>query len=288
MEFLVLIAFFGYIYYLRNHADLRTKSEKEFAHLSSGIKLFENAEIDKAFTYFDQKIKTQPKSSVAYLYRGLCYLTQNQPNEALNDFKTGLSYDESVAELHLELGKFYFQTGNQELALISLNKAVFNSNGTNVAAFHWRAKVKEALGQLDEARIDFEQEATLQQLTTAGSNPVLPAQPFLNRRLLINSFLVVFTSAVVLYFVKTSEGIHVPYLVAVFWAIAIGFAEPQKGWLLALLQSIFLLIGYQLIGNSPESTSQQELEYFSLIGSILLTFTGSFLGAFMKRALSMN
>jgi tetratricopeptide (TPR) repeat protein len=288
MEFLVLIAFFGYIYYLRNFADLRTKSEKEFANLAPGIQLYKSDKIDEAFTYFNQKIKSQPKSSVAYLYRGLCYLAKNQKEEALIDFKTGLSYDESVAELHLELGKFYFHSGNQELALASLNKAVFNSNGTNASAFHWRAKVKEALGQLEEAQTDFDQEATLLQLTTNGTTSPVATQPFLNRRLLINSFLVVFTSAVLLYFVKTSEGIHVPYLVAVFWAIAIGFAEPQKGWLLALLQSLFLIIGYQLVGNSPESTSKQELEYFSLFGSILLTFTGSFLGAFMKRALATS
>lgn len=288
MEFLVLIAFFGYIYYLRNFADLRTKSEKEFANLAPGIQLYKSEKIDEAFTYFNQKIKAQPKSSVAYLYRGLCYLAQNQKEKALSDFKTGLSYDESVAELHLELGKFYFQSGNPDLALASLNKAVFNSNASSVEAFHWRGKVKEVLGQTEEAQTDFDHENTLLQLAANGTSSPVVAQPFLNRRLLMNSFLVVFTSAVLLYFIKNSEGIHVPYLVAVLWAIAIGFAEPQKGWLLALLQSLFLIIGYQLAGSSPESTSQQELEYFSLFGSILLTFTGSFLGAFMKRALVTN
>jgi tetratricopeptide (TPR) repeat protein len=288
MEFLVLIAFFGYIYYLRNFADLRTPSEKEYDQLAPGIRLYESQQIKEAFSYFDQHLKSKPKSSVAYLYRGLCYIAKNQPTEALNDFKTGSSYDESVSALHLELGKLYFQMGNNKLALTSLNKAVFNSNSTSPAAFHWRGKVRETLEQHPEAKNDFDQELILLQLANQGSSAPPSKQPFLNRRLLINSFLVVFTSAVLLYFIKHSEGIHIPYLVAVFWAITLGFAEPRKGWLLALLQSLFLFIGYQLIDNSSKSTAQQELEYFSLFGSILLTFTGSFLGAFMKRAMASH
>jgi len=88
--------------------------------------------------------------------------------------------------------------------------------------------------------------------------------------------------------IKNAESIHLPYLVAVFAAISIGFAEPYKGWLLAIMQCILMLAGYHFFTDLPEDRARQELENFSLYGSMILTFAASFLGGFLKRALNMK
>jgi apolipoprotein N-acyltransferase len=100
--------------------------------------------------------------------------------------------------------------------------------------------------------------------------------------------MILLTSALLVYVIKNAESIHLPYLVAVFSAISIGFAEPYKGWLLAILQCMLLLAGYFLLTTLPEGQARQELENFSLYGSVILTFVASFLGGFLKRALNMK
>lgn len=112
--------------------------------------------------------------------------------------------------------------------------------------------------------------------------------PFFDKRLAINTVMIVLTSALLVYVIKDAESIHLPYLVAVFAAISMGFVEPRKGWLLAVMQCIFLLAGYYLFTPRPDDQSRQELENFSLYGSMILTFAASFLGGFLKRALNMK
>lgn len=111
---------------------------------------------------------------------------------------------------------------------------------------------------------------------------------FFTKRMAINVAIVILTSALLVYVIKTAESIHLPYLVAVFTAISLGFIEPYKGWLLAIIQCILLLTGYFLFTARPDDQARQELENFSLYGSMILTFAASFLGGFLKRALNMK
>ncbi|SKC04591.1 hypothetical protein [Dyadobacter psychrophilus] len=109
---------------------------------------------------------------------------------------------------------------------------------------------------------------------------------FFDKKLIVNSIIVLFASALVVYVIKGAESIHLPYIAAVLSAIVLGFIEPRKGWFLALLQCILILTGYFLFTDLPENTAGQELENFSLYGSLILTFVASFLGGFIKRALN--
>ncbi|SEI97845.1 TPR repeat-containing protein [Dyadobacter sp. SG02] len=289
MEFLVVIAFFGYIYYLRNYADLRTPSEKEAAALSEGIKLYENEQTDDAFAYFDSRIRQKPKSCIAYLYRGLCQKRRGNFEAAKADMQSGLSYDDQVYTLHLELGKLYLEQNQPETALASLNKAVALSEETSAAPYQWRAKAFSQLGRETEAMRDVHHENELSQLLKTGPMASSASKiPFFDKRLAINMVIIILTSALLVYVVKNAESIHLPYLVAVFAAICIGFVEPYKGWLLAIMQCVLLLAGYFLFTTRPDDQARQELENFSLYGSMILTFAASFLGGFLKRALNMK
>lgn len=287
MELLIVAAFFGYIYYLRNYADLRTKSEKEEDNLKEGVRLFKDNQIQSAFAFFDQRIKSRPDSSVAYLYRARCYKAQDNFQAAMDDLNTGLSYDESVYGLHLEKGKLHFRNGMYDSALKALNKAVFNAGDVDPEPYYWRAMTKEQLHQDEEAQKDFQKEAEIAEsrkhITTKDTDV---KKPFLNRKLIANAVLVICTSALLLVVIKKADGIHLPYLVAALSAIAIGFAEPHKGWALALMQCFLILTGYFLFTKIPVNGGQIELENFSLYGSAVLIFAGSFIGAFLKRAIS--
>ncbi|MCF0070063.1 hypothetical protein LZD49_06240 [Dyadobacter sp. CY261] len=288
MEFLIVIAFFGYIYYLRNYADLRTPSEKEAAALAEGIILYENGQTGKAYDYFDARIRQKPKSSIAYLYRGLCQHKLGDNVSALKDIQSGLSYDDQVYELHLGMGKIYLEQGETENALSAFDRAVSTSEEQSEAPYLWRAKALTRLGRVNEANLDhLHAEELKEALKTTSGKPVSKA-PFFDKRLAINMAMIVMTSALLIYVVKSAESIHLPYLVAVFAAISIGFVEPYKGWLLAIMQCTFMLTGYFLLTTLPTDGARQELENFSLYGAMILTFAASFLGGFLKRALNMK
>ncbi|GGB84922.1 tetratricopeptide repeat protein [Dyadobacter sediminis] len=287
MEFLIVLAFFGYIYYLKNYADLRTKTEKEQAALQEGIALYESGKLHAAFAYFDQRIKSRPASCAAYLYRALCYKDQGNAEAAFRDLQTGMSYDDSLYTLHLETGKLYYEKGEYDHALASFDKAVLHAGNLAPETYRWRGLTYQKLNRHAEAESDFDQEQQIindkkKQIFTSGT----VSDPFLNRRFLVNMILIIFTSALLIAVIKQAESIHLPYMVAVFSAICIGFVEPRKGWLLAVLQSLFLVSGYFLFTQLPESGGRQEVENFSLYGSVILTFAASFLGSFLKRAIN--
>ncbi|GAB3330950.1 hypothetical protein GCM10027299_36340 [Larkinella ripae] len=111
-------------------------------------------------------------------------------------------------------------------------------------------------------------------------------EPFFNRRLLLNILLILANSALLLLVIKWADVVHWPYFLAAASAAVIGFLEPRKGWLLAVIQAVFLWIGYTFFTSAPNNGGDKELELFCLYGSIFLTFLGSFVGGILKRASS--
>jgi tetratricopeptide (TPR) repeat protein len=288
LELLVVVTFFGYIYYLRNYADLRSKSEKEEAEFSSGVEMYKSGRFDEAYEYFDKKVSEKPKSCIAYLYRGLAQKGKGNVNEAFNDIQTAVSLDDEAYKAHLEFGKLYMDANDYETALSKFNKAIIKAGETSPESYQWRGKTYLKLGRQAEAQEDFETEKRLIEQSGTGRASVKVKAPFVDKKLIVSMVMVVFTSLLIILVVKDAESVHLPYLVAVFSAIVIGFVEPHKGWLLALMQCILVLSGYFLFTTQPETSGSRELENFSLYGSVILTFVASFLGGFMKRALNMQ
>lgn len=84
------------------------------------------------------------------------------------------------------------------------------------------------------------------------------------------------------FLVRGAEGVHAPLLAAAVSGILIGFIDPRKGWIAALVQSVVLAAAaWGMRGDTPAP----EVETYSLFGAVGLTFIGSFIGAFIKRAL---
>lgn len=119
--------------------------------------------------------------------------------------------------------------------------------------------------------------------SSTSGNPYAP-EPFFNGRLALNIVLILINSGLLLAVIKWTDVVHWPYLLAAVSAAVIGFIEPRKGWLLAVIQVAILWIGYTFFTASPDNGSDRELELFGLYGSIFLTFLGSFVGGILKRA----
>ncbi|GAB3900955.1 hypothetical protein GCM10028803_24760 [Larkinella knui] len=122
--------------------------------------------------------------------------------------------------------------------------------------------------------------------TPSGSDSPTVQESFFNRRFLINTGLILANSVLLLFVIKWADVVHWPYFLAAVTAAIIGFLEPRKGWMLAILQAAILWIGYTFFTSAPTNGGKKELELFCLYGSIFLTFLGSFVGGILKRASS--
>ncbi|GAB3551873.1 tetratricopeptide repeat protein [Spirosoma fluminis] len=285
LELTALSAFIGYLIYLRYYADQRTNAEKEADRLREGITLYETGKYVNALTYFSNAIGAQPKSAVAYLYRARCYRALGDEPAALADLERGKSYDDSVSELHVETGKIHFDQHNFPVAFQDFDKAIFFAHGDTAEPYQWRGLTREQLGRPAEAQQDFAKAEQIRELK-AQQRLVKPEAPkqFVDRRLALNAGLTLVTSAILLLLIKKSEVIHWPYLWAASSAMGIGFAEPRKGWSLAILQASSILVGYYVLVGPSLLSTHREVETFSLFGSIGLTFAGSLIGSVLKRA----
>ncbi len=288
MELLLTAAIISYVVYLRYYADFSTKAEKERTQLQAGIDLYNTNQLDKARQYFTQKIEEHPQWSIAYLFRARCLRDMGDADAALDDLRTGESYDDTVTDIHVEIGRILYDKRDYETAFAEFDKAVFYSQGRESMPYYWRGLSRQHLGQSVDYQHDLDQATKIEEAANLHSVSVSPPEstPFFDRRLLTNAAFVLVHSAMLLVAVKLSSVIHWPYLMASVSAAAIGFAEPRKGWFLAFLQAIAILVGYYLFTQTPTRSGERELEAFCLYGSIGLTFVGSFVGSILKRAMS--
>ncbi|WP_428660510.1 tetratricopeptide repeat protein [Runella sp.] len=138
---LILTLFFLH-YYFTDHDTVIDKDRKRFA---DGISLFEAGNYTDAYTYFDQKLKENRKSALAYEYRGKCNLKDGNLYSALYDFTEALSFDNTLVDVHLEKGKIHYQLQEFNEAFLSFDKAVWFSRGGNAEALELRTNVYRKL-----------------------------------------------------------------------------------------------------------------------------------------------
>ncbi|MEZ0610225.1 tetratricopeptide repeat protein [Fibrella sp. WM1] len=283
IEFLTVASFVGYIIYLKYYADQRSEAEKQAEQLHNGILLYQTDQLAASLVYFNQALIDHPKFGVAYLYRARIYRALGDTEAALNDLAKAKSFDDTIAELHLDTGQIHYEQGNYQTAFQDFDKAIFHGN--TAEAYHWRGLTRQKIGQPAEANQDMARaEAALAAARDVLGLPNPKSQLFLDRSLLKHAVLTALNAALLLFIIKQTPVVHWPYLVATASGAAIGFAEPRKGWVLALLQAFLLGVGYYVvIGPSPSSVDL-EIELFSLYGAIGLTFAGSLLGSILKRA----
>lgn len=84
-----------------------------------------------------------------------------------------------------------------------------------------------------------------------------------------------------------SETIHLPFLVNILLSLGLGWLAPQKGWILALVQAVSIVVIYLIITQTGMLVAKQaDVADFTTYLSIFPTLAGSYMGAFLKRAMS--
>lgn len=101
-------------------------------------------------------------------------------------------------------------------------------------------------------------------------------------KLILHVLLALLGGALVFLVALQGYGIHVPYLVAVLSGVGLGWLQPRKGWLLALVQVAVILAGYALL---MDQFVRKDLAAFSVFGSVGLILVGGLLGGVLKRNL---
>lgn len=285
LEFILVSGFVGYLVYLRYYADQRTNAQKEAEQLREGIALYETGQFAKSLTYFNNAVRTRPTSAVAYLYRARIYRELGDQQAAMADLNRGKSYDDSITELHLESGQIHYQSQNYPTAFQDFDKAIFHSHGDAAEPYHWRGLVRQQLRQTEQAEQDIAKASQLDQsVKDRQSAAPVEQNSFFDRRFFLNAGLTVLASLILLYLIKLSPVIHWPYLWAASSAVGIGFLEPRKGWAVAILQVLSILIGYYVVVGPDPLSTHREVEVFSLYGSVGLTFAGSLIGSVLRKA----
>lgn len=286
MELLVAAAIIGYIIYLRYYADLRTKSEKDVEKLQAGIQFYQAGQFVDALNFFERYLQKEPTSSVAYLYQAKCYRALGQLPKAIDALKKGESYDNTVADLHLEMGHILYDQQDYSAAYLEFDKAVFFSKGLEADAFQGRGTARQHLENDEQAQQDLNRAATLRESERLSAATTTPkSDVFFDRKLLSHTVVILINSVVLLVVIKNAPVIHLPYLLAAIAATVIGYLEPRKGWALAIIQAATLWVGYTFFTKAPQTSGARDLEAFGLYGSMILTFIGSFIGGVLKRQL---
>jgi adenylate cyclase len=112
--------------------------------------LFENH--DKAINYSKKIVKRNPLSLEAHMNLGVCYLVNDQYENAIASFNHTLKLDSNFSEGYRLLGKTYRIMGRYDESLIELNKTLEITDGKGPALYETIITLAHS-GKMEEANI---------------------------------------------------------------------------------------------------------------------------------------
>ncbi len=174
---LVVLLFIPYLflkYYLTDH---ETKAEKDLARFAEGIWLMSENRFEEAFRYFDESVKANPKSAVAYAYRGKCNLHDENYYSAVYDLTQALSFDNTLSESYLDKGIAHYALQEFEEAFREFDKAVWFFRNESPDALRMRGLARLRLDQFTQSERDLRR---AMELGDEDARFVLSQAPFIN------------------------------------------------------------------------------------------------------------
>lgn len=151
---LVVLLFIPYLFVKYYFTDHETKAEKDLARFVEGIWLMSENRFEEAFRYFDESVKANPKSAVAYAYRGKCNLHDENYYSAIYDLLQALSFDNTLSECYLDKGKAHYALQEFEEAFREFDKAVWFYRNENADALRLRGLARLRLDQFAQSERD--------------------------------------------------------------------------------------------------------------------------------------
>jgi tetratricopeptide (TPR) repeat protein len=147
-------------------------SSSDVSSLNTGITSYDAGNYDRAITYFDMVIWSEPDLGEAYNNRGLAYHAKGNDERALADFDKSIRLMPKSATPYSNRGAVYISKEEYNTALVDLNKAIEIQPGFSKAYYN-RALAYLGLGQTDNAIADFDKaiEFTPERSTTYYRQP---------------------------------------------------------------------------------------------------------------------
>ena len=130
------------------------------AHFGLGYLLWTQNQCEEATQQFQAELEIVPENAQAMTFLADCKVQLGQQNEALPLIEKALKIDPRIAKAHLNLGIIYQDQGRQQDALRELTTAVkLTPQDSNI---HWRlARLYQSMGRKEEAKIEFEKTSSL-------------------------------------------------------------------------------------------------------------------------------
>jgi tetratricopeptide (TPR) repeat protein len=122
---------------------------------------------DLAFEYADQKnqkvlaltdslIKSKaPEIEKAYYTRGVYFVNIGKADEAIKNFDAAIGANYNFMDAYLDKGQFYYSQRNYTQAIKTFDLAL-RIEPASAEFYYWRAKAKQAMGNRDEAKLDYQ------------------------------------------------------------------------------------------------------------------------------------
>lgn len=119
---------------------------------------FSYAEIKdpKAIAISDALIAMDPKKKHAgpYFFKGVYYYNKGNFPEAIRFFNMTIQYNFKYMDAYINKGMIYFDQKDYTKALETFNQAL-NVDPTYADVYYWLGKTKEAMGQKEEAKLNY-------------------------------------------------------------------------------------------------------------------------------------
>ena len=90
-----------------------------------------------------------------YYYKGIYYSNISEPTRALAAFNDAIQHDYTFLDAHIEKGSLLYEQKKYEEALKAFNIAL-SISPKFADSYYWIAKTQEAMGQKQEAKLNYE------------------------------------------------------------------------------------------------------------------------------------
>jgi tetratricopeptide (TPR) repeat protein len=144
-------------------AAVKADPREPNVHFGLGYLLWTQNQFEEAAQQFEAELANVPEHAQALAFLADCYMQLNRSGEAMPLIQKALKIDPNVPRAHLDLGILYADAGRHEDAIRELKTAArLSPTDPNP---HWRlARLYQAMGNKAEANLEFQKTSALHKL----------------------------------------------------------------------------------------------------------------------------
>jgi tetratricopeptide (TPR) repeat protein len=144
-------------------AAVKADPREPNVHFGLGYLLWTQNQFEEAAQQFQAELANVPDHAQALAFLADCYMQLNRSGEAMPLIQKALKIDPNVPRAHLDLGILYADAGRHEEAIRELKTAArLSPSDPNP---HWRlARLYQAMGNKAEANLEFQKTSALHKL----------------------------------------------------------------------------------------------------------------------------